>query len=50
MFEEIKVRNNINMSDEELYSFYNRYSFDELELFKIKFDFVKDSTENKEIF
>lgn len=50
MFEEIKVRNNINMSDEELYSFYNRYSFDELELFKIKFDFVKESTENKEIF
>lgn len=49
MFEEMYARDNINMNDEELYSFYNRYSLDELELFKIKFDLIKDSKENREI-
>lgn len=49
MFEEMYARDNINMNDEELYSFFNRYSLDELELFKIKFDLIKDSKENREI-
>ena len=49
MFEEITARDNINMSDEELYSFFNRYSLDELELFRLKFDLIKDSKENKKI-
>lgn len=49
MFEEINARDNINMSDEELYSFFNRYSLDELELFKIKFDLIKDSKEDRQM-
>lgn len=50
MFEEEVVLDNVYMSDEDLYNFFNRYSLDELELFKLKFDFVKDSKENKEVF
>lgn len=49
MFEEMYARDNINMNDEELYNFFSRYSLDELELFKIKFDLIKDSKENREI-
>ena len=38
------------MSEEDLYNFFNKYSLDELQLFKIRFEFVENIPEQKEIF
>lgn len=46
----MKMLEDIYMSEEDLYNFFNKYSLDELQLFKIRFEFVENIPEQKEIF
>ncbi len=46
----MEMLEDIYMSEEDLYNFFNKYSLDELQLFKIRFEFVENIPEQKEIF
>ena len=46
----MKMLDDVYMSEEDLYNFFNKYSLDELQLFKIRFEFVENIPEQKEIF
>ena len=46
----MEMLEDIYMSEEDLYNFFNKYSLDELQLFKMRFEFVENIPEQKEIF